>query len=341
MSFAIRATGLSKVYGGSVFRLGRSIRALDEVDIRVPPGLVFGLVGLNGAGKTTFIKAVLGVVRPTSGDVKVLGGSPEEISVRRRIGYLPERLYLPGAWTPPAFLASIARIKGLKRPKEEIDRQLSRVDLLADAGRRVGGFSKGMRQRLGLAAALLGSPELLVLDEPTDGIDPLGRVTVRNILMEERRRGATVFLNSHMLSEIEKISDHLAVLHRGRLMCQGSVESLCDSLEGWRVRFLDPPPAQLAKTVGFALDEKGPWWRFEGTDAGTFNSGLAALHEAGANVVEVVPVGRDLESLLARVVDSVRGGKQERPANVEPGIEGRDHDLESSGASVQDGEEAA
>src|SRR5262245_38165683 len=201
---AIEAQNLSKTYRGLFQRGGQ--QALAGLDLAVPKGAAFGLIGQNGAGKTTFIKTILGVVRPTSGVVRALGGSPEDPKIRARIGYLPERLHLPNSFTPPAFLASVARLKGLTSFDNVIRRELARVGLAQDAERRIGGFSKGMRQRLGLAAALLGAPDLLVLDEPTDGIDPLGRAEVRRILAEERARGATLFLNSHLLSETERRS---------------------------------------------------------------------------------------------------------------------------------------
>src|SRR5207244_11296132 len=129
-----------------------------------------------------------------------------------------ERLHLPHAWSSVAFLASVARLKGIERAADEVRRQIARVGLESDATRAIGGFSKGMKQRLGLAAALLGAPPLLVLDEPTDRVDPLGRAEIRQILAEERARGATLFLNSHLLSETDRICDRIGILAGGRLL---------------------------------------------------------------------------------------------------------------------------
>ncbi|AKQ65882.1 ABC transporter, ATP-binding protein [Myxococcus hansupus] len=182
------------------------------MDLTVPQGSAFGLIGPNGAGKTTFIKSILGIVQPTEGSVRVLGGTPEDPRIRARIGYLPERLHLPGTWTAPSFLATVARLKGLPANPATGLRLLERVGLADAVGRRIGGYSKGMRQRLGLAAALVGDPALLVLDEPTDGIDPMGRMEVRRILQEEVRRGTTLFLNSHLLAETERVCDRIAIL---------------------------------------------------------------------------------------------------------------------------------
>ena len=171
------ATGLTKTYR-SFF--GGEHAALRGLTLTIPRGAAFGLIGPNGAGKTTFIKVLLGVVRPSGGEVSVLGGEPGEVSVRARIGYLPERMHLPSALSARQFLRSVATLKGLSPSDVELARALDRVGL-ADDRRRIGAFSKGMRQRLGLAAAMLGAPDLLILDEPTDGIDPVGRVEVRRL----------------------------------------------------------------------------------------------------------------------------------------------------------------
>lgn len=155
-TLAIEARGLHKTYGGL---FGPRQRALAGLDLSVGRGEAFGLIGPNGAGKTTFIKLLLGIARATQGSVRLLGGDPEDVAVRRRVGYLPERLHLPPAWTPPAFLASVARLKGVDAGLRPMVELLARVGLADDAQRRIGGFSKGMRQRLGLAAALIGAPE--------------------------------------------------------------------------------------------------------------------------------------------------------------------------------------
>ena len=283
---AIVATGLSK----SFERLfGAPQPALHGLTLSIPKGSAFGLIGPNGAGKTTFIKLLLGVARPTGGEVQVLGSSPEERAVRARIGYLPERLHLPDAWTPRQFLHSVARLKNVGADLG----LLPRVGLGDVVDRKIGGFSKGMRQRLGLAVALLGTPELLILDEPTDGIDPLGRVDVRRILLEEKARGATVLLNSHLLAETELVCDRVGILHHGRLVREGTLQSLTAQREGWTVRFhQDPGPLE-----GFV--RAGDAWAFEQPDVEALNAALAKAREAGALVVEVRPRAFDLEDVLA------------------------------------------
>ena len=228
---AVVASGLQK-------RFGR-IAAVDGMDLVVPAGTCFGLIGQNGAGKTTFIKLLLGICKKDGGDVVVLGGSPDDVKVRRRIGYLPERLLLPPAFTAIAFLQSVARLKGLdaRAARDQIPRALQAVGLEEEAWtRRTGGFSKGMKQRTGLASALLGEPDLLVLDEPTDGIDPLGRARIRDVIKAQKERGATVFLNSHLLAETERICDHAAVVARGKVVVSGPLSTL-QAKDAHRVRF--------------------------------------------------------------------------------------------------------
>ena len=296
---AIEVRGLAKTYG-RLFRRGGQC-ALNGVDLAVARGTSFGLIGPNGAGKTSFIKAILGIVRPDAGEVRILGGDPEDPRVRARIGYLPERLHLPASWTPAQFLDSVARLKSVSSNVGERSALLARVGLFPDAQRRIGGFSKGMRQRLGLAAALVGRPELLVLDEPTDGVDPLGRVEIRKLLTQELERGATLFLNSHLLAETERVCQRIGILSHGRLVREGSLESLCRSQTRWRVRFADGVDAAGLEAAGFAPCPGGPW-RFEAVDARALNAALDRARGLGALLVELAPDERDLEEVLAESV---------------------------------------
>lgn len=312
---AIEARGLTKLFPGAL-GLGQPKQALSDVSLVVPRGSAFGLIGLNGAGKTTFIKAMLAVLRPSSGTLRVLGGDPEDPAIRARIGYLPERLYLPGSWSARTFLASVGRLRGLPPSTldVEVDRQLGRVGLAPpDARRKVGGYSKGMRQRLGLAAALLGGPELLVLDEPTDGVDPLGRTEIRALLAEERARGATVFLNSHLLSETERICDRIGILHGGRVIVEGAMEALATRRDRWRVRLdragvvdvlgLGPLTPLTASGSGPAPEgEPDPTFLVDAPDVVALNTTLDALRAAGALISGVERDTRDLEELLREAV---------------------------------------
>src|SRR5262245_56721615 len=298
---AIEARGLHKSYGGL---FGPRQRALAGLDLAVARGEAFGLIGPNGAGKTTFIKILLGIARPTSGEVRLLGGDPEGVEVRRRVGYLPERLHLPHAWTPPAFLASVARLKGVDGSPRLLMDLLMRVGLGDDAGRKIGGFSKGMRQRLGLAAALLGSPDLLVLDEPTDGIDPLGRMEVRRLLQEELARGATLFLNSHLLAETERVCGRVGILSGGKVLREGRLEELCQSSSHYRVRFAPGHDAQALAAAGFVAGRDPGSWRCEADTPERLNEALDRARRTGALLVEVAREEKDLEEVLQEAVRS-------------------------------------
>jgi len=293
---AIEVRSLSKTYDGLFGR--NKQRALRDVSFTVPRGAAFGLIGLNGAGKTTLVKALLDVVRPTSGNVLVLGGSPADPKVRARIGYLPERLYLPPRWKPSEVLASVARLRGIDRAEAEIRRQLGRVGLGPATERPVGDFSKGMKQRLGLAVALLGAPELLILDEPSDGIDPVGRVEIRAILKEEVARGATILLNSHLLSETERICERIAVLADGRLLTQGALRELCGSPTAYKLRFSRALSEEAAAALGVTLSEEPGAYRCEAKDPALLNALIDEARRRGAEFVELRPDMRSLEDLL-------------------------------------------
>ncbi|MCO4762432.1 MAG: ABC transporter ATP-binding protein [Myxococcales bacterium] len=292
-------------------RFGKQ-HALRGVDLRVARGAAFGLIGPNGAGKTTFIKVLLGITRPDSGQISLLGSTPEDVSARRRIGYLPENLQVPAVLSARAFLRSIARIKGLtahlntSESRHLVDETLHRVGLSEQAwDRRMGGFSKGMRQRTGLAAALLGQPDLLVLDEPTDGIDPLGRAAIREVIAQETRRGATVFLNSHLLAETERICDEVAIMADGRIARVGALDGLRS-----RDRYCLTLVANDCATV--AVQSRG--WamhtRPDGMILSTINAAgpaalsqtLAALLTEGVLIAEVQHDVRALEDVLAEAV---------------------------------------
>lgn len=297
MAEALSVRNLVKHYP-ALFGPGQ--QALRGLTLSVPTGAAFGLIGPNGAGKTTFIKVLLGVVRPTSGEVTVLGGDPQDLSVRARIGYLPERMHLPAALRGRDFLRSVSTLKSLSPSDAELGKMLERVGL-ANSQQRIGTFSKGMRQRLGLAAAMLGKPELLILDEPTDGIDPLGRVEVRALLLEEKARGATILLNSHLLAETERVCDRVGVLQLGQLKLEGTLDEIRHASSRWAVTFANG--AEGADLAGFVRGEKG--FSFEG-DVTALNKAIDAARAKGLELTSVVPMTRDLESVLAEL----QGGEE-------------------------------
>lgn len=291
MTAALSATSLEKTYRGF---FGGQHPALRGLTLTVPRGVSFGLIGPNGAGKTTFIKVLLGVVRPTGGAVSVLGGQPDDLAVRARIGYLPERMHLPGALRALDFLRSIATLKSLTPSDGELRTSLDRVGL-STGHKRIGTFSKGMRQRLGLAAAMLGAPDLLILDEPTDGIDPVGRVEVRKLLLEEKARGATLLLNSHLLSETERVCDRIGVLHEGTLKLEGSLDEVRKVTTRWQVKFAGAADDAVLEAAGFVGG------RFEG-DVHELNAALDEVRAKGLELMSLAPDARDLEQVLTEVM---------------------------------------
>jgi ABC-2 type transport system ATP-binding protein len=220
---AIRAVGLSKAYG--------TVKAVRQLDFEVPPGEVFGFLGPNGAGKTTTVKMLLGLVKPTSGRAEIFGTSPDIPAARAQVGFLPEHFRFP-EWLPAAeFLEFHARLCGLDR-RDRVARAaeiLARVGLAGKEHIRLGHFSKGMLQRIGLAQALLHRPRIVFLDEPTSGLDPVGTLWVRDIIRELRADGVTVFLNSHLLKEVEAVCDRVGIVRGGRMVHLGTVSALTAS----------------------------------------------------------------------------------------------------------------
>ena len=225
MSAAIATLGLHKTYR-SVF--GASIDALHPLDLEVSRGEIFGLLGPNGAGKTTLVKLLLGVALPSGGEGRLFGRSIREPAARQPVGFLPESHRFPDYLTAAQVLDTYARVAGVDEAERarRIPELLERVRMAKWADTRVRKFSKGMMQRLGLAQALMNTPDLLFLDEPTDGVDPVGRREIRDLLLEISREGTTIFLNSHLLSEVEQICTRVAILKEGRLARLGTVEEL-------------------------------------------------------------------------------------------------------------------
>jgi ABC-2 type transport system ATP-binding protein len=295
MTIAVEVQGLSKSWQGL---WGPAQHALRSLTLQIPRGVAFGLIGPNGAGKTTFIKLLLGVARPSAGTVTVLGGDPEDRHVRARIGYLPERLYLPAALTAKDVLRSMAALKQCHADDATLRGLIERVGL-ADSSQRVGTFSKGMRQRLGLATAILGRPDLLILDEPTDGIDPMGRVDVRALLIEEKNRGATILLNSHLLAETERVCDRIGILDHGQLKLEGSLDEVRRAASRWYVRFAEGTAEQVVATAGFVREGNG--WAWAGT-LEALNEALDQVRAQGAKLVELSPATRDLEAVLTQTL---------------------------------------
>ncbi|MGH8219764.1 MAG: ABC transporter ATP-binding protein [Steroidobacteraceae bacterium] len=243
----IQTFGLRKQFGRTV--------AVDDLTVEIRSGEVFGFLGPNGAGKTTSVKMLLGLIAPTSGEARVLGARLGERSARERIGFLPEHFRFQDCLTAREFLRIHGRLHGLKR--EPLERRirslLERVDLHDAADRRLSTFSKGMLQRAGLAQALIAEPMLVFLDEPTSGLDPLGRVLVRDLIGELRAEGTTVFLNSHLLGEVEATCDRVVLLKQGRIARELPLQ---DRIAAFEIELrVDRPDAQVLEGLRTFAEE--------------------------------------------------------------------------------------
>jgi ABC-2 type transport system ATP-binding protein len=287
---AIDVAGLVKRFG--------SVTAVADLSLRVERGSIFGFLGPNGAGKTTSIKMLLGLAKPSAGSGSVLGAPLGDRAVRARIGYLPELFRFPEWLTGREVLqfhAKLARIPAAQRAGG-IDAALELVGLSPRAADRVAGYSKGMQQRLGLGAALLGEPDLVFLDEPSSALDPVGRRDVRDLLRDLASRGTSVFLNSHLLGEVEQICDRVAIVRSGRVVASGTPADIAGARRGVRVR-ADSGGVALLRTLGAfgtSIEEDGGAF-VRGVARERIPDIVAALVADGARVYEVGSVAPSLE----------------------------------------------
>ncbi|MBK8550737.1 MAG: ABC transporter ATP-binding protein [Ignavibacteria bacterium] len=223
----VTTKNLSKEYSAKSFSKEK-ILALSNFSFEVQSGEIFGLLGPNGAGKTTLIKILLGITFPTSGDIKIFDKDISNQSYKKKVGYLPESHKFPNYLTGEQVLHFFGKLSGLSSNdvKKKSDEYLKLVDMEKWRKTKIKKYSKGMLQRLGLAQAMLNQPELIFLDEPTDGVDPIGRKEIRDILNNLKQQGTTIFLNSHLLSEVELICDRVAILNKGVLIKSGRVDDI-------------------------------------------------------------------------------------------------------------------
>jgi len=300
MEFAVQADRLTR-------RFGRLL-AVEDVSMTVPTGAVYGFLGRNGAGKTTTLRMLLGLLRPTAGTVRVAGidVAADRRGAARRVGALLEAHGFYGNLSGRENLDLTRRLLGLA--PREVDRVLGVVDLVASAGRRVSAYSLGMRQRLGIARALLGEPTVLILDEPTNGLDPEGIAEMRAFLRDlPRREGTTVLLSSHLLSEIELVASHVGIMRQGRLVLQGNLARLKADLPTELLMEVDNPAHgfALASAAGYraSRNSEGFVVTLDRTqDARAASATLTqALVDNGLRVFAVAPLTRSLETLYRDV----------------------------------------
>jgi ABC-2 type transport system ATP-binding protein len=293
---AIHTIELAKRYGKTV--------ALAGLTMTVPRGEVFGFLGPNGAGKTTAVKLLLGLTQPTSGEGSLLGAPIGHRATRRRIGYLPELFRYQGWLSAREVLGLHCELAGLPRSEwqAEIDHAVRTVGLTDRADDRVNEFSKGMQQRLGLGVALLGKPELVLLDEPTSALDPVGRQDVREILLALKARGTTVFLNSHLLSEVEKVCDRVAVVDHGRVIAIGTLDDLLGE-NAVRLRVAGLNGAHRAELARFGeIREEGDWLTVRGLGLEGVPDLVATLIRMGGRVYAVEPSHQSLEDRFLQLL---------------------------------------
>jgi ABC-2 type transport system ATP-binding protein len=296
--------GLTKVYRSLFTPVG--VKAVDGLNLSVRRGETYSIVGPNGSGKTTTLKIVLGLIFPTSGGATIFGKSITDLSVRERIGFLPEDAYLYEVFNGEELLDFYASLFGFprKRRKELIDELLTLVGMQANRKVPFRECSKGMRQRLALAQALVNDPELLILDEPTSGLDPAGRHQMTRLILELKRRGKTILLCSHFLAEVEEVCDRVGIMYRGKLVAEGSLRDLAGE------------PTEIVITTTGLDRAKAPQIASHaavlGVDGGVVRMGhergdelwsvLESIHGAGAHVVEVTRPRPTLQDVFVRAI---------------------------------------
>ena len=287
-SLAVHTQDLAKRYGKTV--------ALSGLTMSVRRAEVFGFLGPNGAGKTTAVKLLVGLALPTAGQGWVLGAP---------IGYLPELFRYQGWMTAREVLGLHCKLSGMARSEwtKEIDLALDMVGLADRADDKVEGFSKGMQQRLGLGVALLGRPELVLLDEPTSALDPVGRHDVREIIRQLKARGTAVFLNSHLLSEVEQICDRLAVVDHGRVIATGTMSQILGQDGAVRVRVTGLPAGSRAALGEFGtLEAEGEWLTFRGLNPDRVPQLVSEIVRQGGRVYAVEPRHETLEDRFLQLL---------------------------------------
>lgn len=301
--------GLSKSY--RVGHIRQSLRpALVDLDLEVYPGEILGYVGPNGSGKTTTLKLITGLLKPDAGEVRVFGAPLAERVWRYRVGYLPEHPYLYDYLTPAEYLDYAARLFGLSRAvrQERVRKLLVLVGLEGSAALPMRRFSKGMVQRAGLAQALINHPDLLLLDEPMSGLDPLGRRLVRNLILDLRSAGKTVLFSTHILSDAETLCDRVAVLRAGRLVRAGPLGEMLSTKVAHLEILAAVPSSGLPEVEGEVRRETvGDRTRLEVPER-MLAQAISAVDSAGGRVLSVQPVRQSLEEYFFREMHGDDGG---------------------------------
>jgi ABC-2 type transport system ATP-binding protein len=302
--YAIQTTDLTKVYRSRWKRT--EVRALDGLSLNVPRGTIFGLLGANGAGKTTFVKLLLSAVHPTRGSALVFGRNASQPEARRPIGYLPENHRFPTYFTGSGMLDFYAALSGMASAERRklIPEMLNLVGLHQWGGVRIGKYSKGMLQRLGLAQALIHSPSMLILDEPTDGVDPVGRRQIRDILLRFEAKGVTIFINSHLLAEVETFCREVAILHKGKLALSGKMADLTAG-KGYQLTVADAPEALVEelRAKATSMASRNGLVDFQFATRQTVNEAVDLLRSQRCEIEALAATTSTLEEVFVRTVE--------------------------------------
>jgi ABC-2 type transport system ATP-binding protein len=316
MTPVIRTGDLVKLYG--------KIEALKGVTLEVEPGEIFGLLGQNGAGKTTLVKILLGITRATSGNVLLLGQPAGTTTVRKRVGFLPEDHLFPDYHTGYSLLDFYGTLLGLSRKErtQRIPQMLGLVGLVGRMHYKIRTYSKGMKQRLGIAQAMLHHPDVIFLDEPTDGVDPLGRRQIRELLHQLKEEGKTIFVNSHLLGEVELMCDRVAILQRGELIRAGRIGALTRQSGLFLIGLApgqDFPVDDLAGQ-GYQVRRRDDLWEIELTDGQSIDAVVDLLRARQRSIRYLTEKRQTLEDIFLNTV-----------AAAEPGIDAPVHNRQPTG----------
>jgi ABC-2 type transport system ATP-binding protein len=303
--YAIQTQDLTKIFRARW--TGREVRAIDGVSLRVPRGTTFGLLGPNGAGKTTFVKTLLSAVHQTNGSALIFGRNASDPEARRPIGYLPENHRFPTYFTGAGMLDFYASLSGVGADKRKklIPEYLEMVGLSQWGTMRIGKYSKGMLQRLGLAQALIHSPSILILDEPTDGVDPVGRREIRELLGRLESQGITIFVNSHLLAEVETLCREVAILHKGKVALAGKMHDLTSG-KGYRLTVTQPSDALTGElsVKATSMTARNGLVDFQFPTRELVNTAVDLLRAQNCEIESLAPTTSTLEEVFVRTVEN-------------------------------------
>jgi ABC-2 type transport system ATP-binding protein len=305
---------------GKLVKHYRSVEALKGVSLEVGKGEIYGLLGQNGAGKTTLIKILLGITKATDGTAQLLGEPVGTPNVRKRVGYLPEDHRFPDYHTGYSLLDFYGSLIGVPREEriKRIEEVLQLVGLKGRMHYKIRTYSKGMKQRVGIAQAIMHKPEVIFLDEPTDGVDPLGRREIRELLHRLKAQGTTIFLNSHLLGEVELICDRVGILQRGEMIREGDIQTLT-TVQGLFTIGLAPGqefPTEELKQKGYHAMPRGDVWEVALTEVQSIDPVIDLLRAKGLGIRHLVEKRQTLEDLFMEVV-----------VEAEPGVDAPAHYL--------------